>query len=256
MNEQEKFLKDLESDQNREVDILDMPLDGSTSAKEEDKKEDSNEGSEDDGDDEGLKPKNRRERRLLRKLDAERESSIFLAGKLEAREEAKKSVTEESDYLKSIERIYGTDTPEAQIATDLLKKALTGVRDDAEQRAYDRMKSDREREVAEERDSSKELDAFVEDIEDTYDVSLTEAQETSFFKLLQKMSPKDREGRVIGYADPHAVWEVFSERLKSKGTDNRAKDLSARSMVQSGASKESSLKDDASSRFLRENGII
>ena len=69
------------------------------------------------------------------------------------------------------------------------------------------------------------------------------------------MSPKDREGNVVSLADPYAVFEIFSEKLQ-KGTDNRAKSLSSRSMVQSGATKDSTLKDDAMERYLVENGII
>jgi hypothetical protein len=260
MNEQEQFLKDLENDQNRDVDVLDQPLipeQGDEDKGGEDKgDEDGDKGGDSDDDASGLKPKNRRERRLMRKLNEERESSIFLAGKLEAREEAKKAVTEESDYLKAVERIYGTDTPEAQLATDLLKKAITGARDDAENRAYERVKSERQGEIEATRNAQKQLDDVIDDIEDTYDVTLTEAQEKSYFDLLKKMSPKNSEGAVVSLADPHAVWEIFQDRLKKPGTASRAKDLSARSMVRSGASKESSLQDDASTRFLKDAGII
>lgn len=258
MNEHEQFLKDLGNDQNRGVDILDAPLvpeteqvTGATGVT-----GTTGQATDDEAIGDDLKPKNRRERRLMRKLQSERESSIFLAGKLEAREEAKRSVTEESDYLKAVERIYGTETPEAQLATDLLKKAIVGSREDAKREAIAEMKAERQRELDELRKAEDELDGFIDEIEDTYGVTLNETQEKSFFQLLQKMSPKDRDGKVINFADPHAVWEVFQDKLKSKGTDNRAKVLSNRSMTQSGASKESTLQDDTSARFLRENGII
>lgn len=258
MNETELFLKDLENDQNRGTDILDMPLvEDPTKVEETTTK--TEEGTTDEvveGEDGDLKPRNRRERRLMRKVQAERESNIFLSGKLQAREEAKTSISEESDYLKSVERIYGNETPEAQIATDLLKKAIIGAREDAKREAIEEIRSEREREKQAQAQAESVLDGFIEDIEDTYDVDLTEAQEKSYFQLLQKMSPKDSEGNVIDYADPHAVWEVFQERLQKRGTDTRAKVLSNRSMVQSGASKESTLTDDAHGRFLRDNGII
>lgn len=271
MSEQNKFLEDLGNDQNREVDILDQPLDPAA-AKEEGKQEDGATGEEGDGgvhkeegaegeEGDGLgkdvKPRNRRERRLVRKLQEERESSIFLAGKLEAREEAKRAVgSEEADYLGAVERIYGTETPEAQLATELLKKALVGVRDDAEARALAKYREERQQEQEAQRKAESELDNIVDDIEDTYDVTLTEPQERSFLQLLQKMSPKDKNGNVISLADPHAVWEVFQDKLKGKGTDNRAKTLSARSMTQSGAAKDSKLGEDATTRFLQESGII
>jgi len=253
MSEIDEFLKDVKDDQaTPETDVLDQPIvpDGEKPEGEVKSKDD------EEDDEEGVKPRNRRERRLLRKLDGERESNIFLAGKLAAREEAERTLTEESDYLKGVERIYGTETPEAQLATDLLKKAIVGARDDAETRAYERIKSERQKELEEEREATKALDNILDEIEDTYDVTLTEAQERSYFQLLQKMSSKDSEGNVISLADPHAVWEVFQEKLKSRTPVNRAKDLSNRSLTQSGASKDTTLQDDVVLRTLQDNGII
>lgn len=255
MNEQEQFLQDTNIDPNK-IDVLDQPL---FPVEDPEKGENSGDDAGDEhGDDDGkgeLKPRNRRERRLMDKLAAERESSSFLAGKLEARTEADRDVSsEEADYLKMAERIYGNETPEAQIATDLLKKAILGARDDAKKQAIEEMRSERTRETTEENDANRELDNIIDEIEDEYEVELTPAQETAYFTLLEKMSPK-RDGIVIEYADPHAVWEVFSERLK-KPADTRAKDLSSRSMVNSGSSKENNLSDDVAARFLKEQGII
>lgn len=248
MDEQQKFLEGLEGDQTP-ADIFELPLDGEPAVVTEE-----TEVEDTDGD---LKPKNRRERRLMRKLQEERESSMFLAGKLEARNEARSALDEESDYLKTVEHIYGTDTPETRTATDLLKKAMIGLRDDAENRAYDKIKAEQQREQQIELDATNELDSYIDDIEDTYDVELNPVQQTAYFQLLQKMSPKDRDGNVTQYADPHAVWEVFQEKITPKGTDNRAKALANRSMVQSGSpAKENSLQDDTHTRFLKENGII
>lgn len=252
-NEQELFLKDTEADVTK-VDVLDAPLVPDTTVKVEGESE---EGADGEGEPKDGEPKNRRERRLMAKLQAERESSMFLAGKLEARTEAGKAVTEESDYLKAVERIYGTDSPEAILATDLLKKAIVGAREDAKQAALTEMREERKREVEEERKATAELDGFVEEIEDEYNVTLTKPQQEAYFKLLERMSPKDSRGEVIEYADPHAVWEVFQEKLRKPSPDTtRAKDLSSRSMVKSGASVENRGTDDATARFLKEQGII
>lgn len=254
MNEVEEFLKDTESDPTK-VDVLDASLIPEDPVK-------GNEGTgADTNDDEGngeLKPRNRRERRLMDKLAAERESSSFMAGKLAARTEAERFISEESDYLKGVERIYGTDSPEAQIATDLLKKALVGMANDAEERAYQRIMSERDRETQEFTAAQTELDNIVDEIEDEYGVTLTAPQEKAFFTLLERMSPKDRDGNVREYADPHAVYEVFQEKLAKRPSPetNRAKDLSSRSMVNSGTSKESNLDNDVTARFLKEQGII
>lgn len=253
MNEIEKFLEDTAVDPTQ-VDVLNAPLIADDPAKGEGDK-----SAEDEGEGNGdLKPRNRRERRLMERLSQERESSSFLAGKLEARTEASKSLSEESDYLKNVERIYGTDSPEAQLATDLLKKALVGMRDDAEQRAYNRLTEDRRKEADEFKAAQTELDNIVDEIEDEYGITLTEPQERAFFTLLEKMSPKEKDGSVREYADTHAVWEVFQDKLKARPSTetNRAKDLSSRSMVNSGSSKESNLNTDVTARFLKEQGII
>lgn len=256
MNEQEQFLQDTEQDA-KKVDVLDAPLIPDESEK-------TKEGEvtvEGEGNEKGekgeVKPRNRRERRLSEALAAERESSSFLAGKLAARTEAQGALSEEKDYLKQVERIYGTESPEAQLATDLLKKALLGARDDAENRAYERIKGEREKEAEAQVAADSELDDMIDELEDEHGVNLTDSQEKSFFQLLEKMSPKDRDGNVIEYADPSAVWEVFAEKLKGRtASDTRAKDMSSRSMTASGASKESNLTDDVTARFLKDQGII
>ena len=253
-NELEKFLEDTETNL-KETDVLEAPL---VPSLEKEKEDDAGagEGEEGEGKDE-MKPRNRRERRLMQQLADEKTSAAFLAGKLEATTEARKAITEEEDYLKAVERIYGTDSPEATLATDLLKKAITGARDDAETRAYNRIKEEQQRDVEEEKAAEGELDSMIDTIEDEYGVTLSEPQERAFFQLLEKMSPKDKSGQVVQYADPHAVFEVFQERLKKPTeTNTRAKDLSSRSMVASGASTESKPVEDATARFLHEQGLI
>lgn len=257
MSELEQFLKDTETDVTK-VDVLDAPLIPDTSEKTtEEGKEDEGAGDDKSGQGEGAQPRNRRERRMKMQLDAERNASAFLAGKLEARTEAQKSVSEESDYLKGVERIYGAETPEAQLATELLKKAIVGARDDAENRAYERIKEETRKEADAQRAAESELDQMIEEIEDEHNVTLTEAQQRGYFQLMQKMSPKDADGNVTEYADPDAVWEVFQEKLQKRSTTaNPAKDMSSRSMTSSGSSTESKLNDDVHQRFLREQGII
>lgn len=257
MNEQEQFLEDLKGKEKERYDILSAPL----VPEEGEQQQDETVTTQDEDELEpvaGITPRNRQERRRLERLAADRESAIFLQGKLAAREEAKSTTTEESDYIKSIERIYGNETPEAQLATSLLKQAVLGARDDAKSQALAEMRAELQAQNAQVAEADSELEGFVEDIEDTYNVRLTESQEKSYFQLLEKMSPKDREGNVIEYADPHAVWEIFSERAKARGsaTTNRSKQLSDRSMTQSGASQGSQLKDDAAARFLKDQGII
>lgn len=263
MNVLNQFLKDTEQ-HSQGTDILDQPLypTGSTGATGEVESTTTGPAGPTGGDEEEVgeitkaKPKNRRERRLLAKLEAERHSSMQLAERLQTMTGAQKNIAE-AEYLKGIERIYGTDSPEAQMATELLRNALIGMGKDAEERAYQRIVSERQQAAQAEQEAQAELDGFIDEIEDTYGVELNESQERSYFQLLHKMSPKDRNGNVTGYADPHAVWEVFQERTKKKptGTD-RAKNLVNRSMNQGGAPDNSKIQEDSIVRFLKDSGII
>jgi hypothetical protein len=247
MNEQEQFLKELEQDAQQE-DPFGQPepvVDATP--------------DDDDPENQPESIKDRRHRRLEVKLQSEREANIALAARLEAVAEARReSNSEESDYLKKVERIYGTDTAEAITATDLLKQAIQGAKEDAKREALEEMRAERAQEQKEVQKESEALDTMLEELEDQYGVDLTskrsEATRTAFFTRLQKLSPKDSDGNVIAYADHHAVWEDLQAR--SKKTENRAKDVVSRGMTQSGSSVDSNLKDDATERFLRENGII
>lgn len=270
MNEVTQFLKDTEQSQG--VDILDQPLNPEEQAQPPAPAEETPEGDEPTGDEEEgkqlkgddeepedvepLKPKNRRERRLRQRLEAERQSAMQLAERLETMSSAQRAI-EEADYMKGLDRIYGNDTPEAQMATDLLKQAFSGAVKDAEERAYARVAQERQQAAQQEADAQAELDGFIDEIEDTYNVELSETQERSYFQLLHKMSPKDKNGNVIGYADPHSVWEVFQERSKKKAPANtKAKAIASRSLKQGGTPEPSKIQDDSTVRFLKENGII
>ena len=242
---QEEFLKDLEPEQN--VGALDQPIEteGEQPKEGEVKEETAEEKS------------NRRERRLQSKLQAERESSIALAARLEALTEANQARGDNSEdaYLKAVEKIYGTLTPEAVEATELLKKALVDVknasRDEALAMFREEQRKEREAVVTED----KTLDSMVEELEDEFGVTIDPQTEKSFFQLLEKMSPKDSEGNVIAYADHYAVWDELQSR-KPQPKVNRAKDLASRSMVRTGSSPQGTVEAEASERWLRENGII
>ncbi len=243
-NEQEEFLKSLEPKENQ-ADPFAQPTEAPT----EEKKEEEQEPTEEE-------KFNRRERRLQAKLQAERESSIALAARLEALSEAQKARTESApaEYLKSVERIYGTGSPEATEATELLKTALSGVETRATERALEMFREEQKR--AEEAVSKEEktLDGMLEEIEDETGQTLDAQTKKGFFSLLEKLSPKDSDGNIVAFADHHAVWEELQARKQPK--ENRAKELAARSMARTGASPTSTVEASAQERWLRENGLI
>lgn len=240
MNETEQFAEESKS-------ILDQPLNLEPEKVEE--KQEEEEQEED--------PQNRRERRLRDRLEKERIANIELNAKYSALSEAQKFRQEntEADYLKAVERIYGTDSPEATAATGLLKDALRGVEERATKSALEQFREEQRQAQERVRKEEETLDSYIEEIEDAHGITMTPQMQKSYFTLLEKMSPKDDEGNVVAYADPEAVYEVFSEKLSNR-TDNRAKELSSRSMVQGASGSSSKIEDDAAKRLLREAGIL
>lgn len=199
-------------------------------------------------------PRNRRERRLMEKLQAEKDAAIALAARLEAVSESQKVRTEESQFLEVAERIYGTQTPELREATELLKTALLGVKEEAKKEALAEFNAVRQKEQEAVQNAEKRLDEMVEQIEDEINADLSPAQRTEFFKLLEKMSPKDGQGNIVEYADHFAVWDIYQEKTKKPA--NPAKDIVARGMVQGGGSTPSNLSNDSHEAWLRSRGII
>lgn len=199
---------------------------------------------------------NRRERRQQAKLQAEREANIALAARLEAITDAQRArqESEPAEYLKSIERIYGTGSPEASEATELLKTALQGVERRATESALTQLREEQRQSAEAIAKEEKTLDGMIEEIEDETGQTMDAQTRTGFFSLLEKLSPKNEQGEVTAYADHYAVWEELQARKQPK--DTRAKDLASRSMVRTGASPDTSVGADAQERWLRENGLI
>lgn len=239
MNETEQF-----ADENKS--ILDQPL--NPEEPKEEKVEEEEEIEE---------PKNRAERRLRERLEKERIANIELNAKYAALSEAQKfrQESETPDYLKAVERIYGTDSPEAVAATDLLKNALRSVEERATSSALEKFREEQRQEAERIKQEEATLDSYIEEIEDAHGITMTPSMQKAYFGLLEKMSPKDENGNVIAYADPEAVYEVFSEKYQ-KRTDSKAKDLASRSMVQGSSGTQSKIEDDAAKRLLRDAGII
>lgn len=248
-NETDTFLDQTQGD-NKLLEMLNEPVSP--------EKEDGTEPSEPSVDDPETQPesvKDRRHKRLEAKLQAERESNIALNARLSQIMEAQKSRTDESaEYLKAVERIYGTNTPEALEATEILKTALRGVKDEARGEALEAFREERRQELQAEREAAQQLDSMIDELEDDYNVTISPTHQKAFFKLLEKLSPKDADGNIIEYADSHAVWEEYQQRQKTP--DTPAKNLAARSMVQGGNSAPSKLQTDSNERWLKEQGII
>lgn len=245
-SEQDDFLKDFPQQQ---VDILEQPLVEPTEPV----------ATEQAATEPTEVAPNRRERRLADKLQAERESSIALAARLEGITEAQRLQRESapSEYVKQIEKIFGTASPEAQEATNLLVSAVKGAEDRATERALDAFREEQRKQAEDAKKEEGALDDMVGDIEDTYNVTLDAATQKSFFTALERVSPKDKNGEVIAYADPHAVWEdMQTRRTQPTQQQTRARGLATRGMTQTGAQATTTVQEDAQERWLKDNGII
>lgn len=249
MSEQEEFLKELEV---KDDSVLDSPL----------VPDENQEKPEDE-----MKAKNRRERRLLEKNQQLREEAIAAQARLQALTEAREETknTEPSEFEMLVERIYGTATPEAQEATEILKRALRGVKESAKAealQAFSRINEEKESKAIQARQEEDNLENIEEDnlenimdeIEDAYGIDMSEGSEDrkGFLTLLEKLSPKDRDGSIIEFADPASTAELY---LAHKDKSSRAKDLASRSMVR-GGTPQTTVAKSAQDRFLAENGII
>lgn len=255
MDEQQKFLDQLEQD----IPNGD-PFAHLNETPEQGEEQQHEQPEEEPEDDDFLKPRNRREGRLEARLKAERESSIELAARYKAELEANTTRTEtRADYLTAVERIYGTETPEAREATEILKTAFQEATANAKREAMEAYEERISQADTAVREAEATLDTMVEDIEDEFDVDFStprgEKAKADFYMLLERMSPKDRDGNILYYADHISVWEEYEERLK-RAEDPTAKQLSSRSMSQGSTSGDSSLTTDVNERYLREQGII
>lgn len=200
--------------------------------------------------------KNRRERRLAEKLQTEREANIALNERVKVLSEVGRFREESGgDSLKEVEAIFGVDTPEKLAATNILKKALSGMGESAIEKAVERIEAKRAQEAEESRKQEKALDAILESVEEDHGIDMSvDSERKGFLKLLEKVSHKDDDGNITEWADADSVAELYLSRRDRSNV--RAKELSSRSMTRGGAAQPSKLESDATERFLRENGII
>ena len=202
--------------------------------------------------------KNRHVRRLEAKLQSEREASIAREAKIEALTEAQKlrQETSTAGWEEKARRIYGNDKPENAAASDLLVQSIKEATTAAKQEALEEARREyRERDEESNRES-KAVQGYIEQIEDQYGIDFTSTasareSQKEFRDLWFRLSPKDSNGDVLAYADPTEVYEIF----KSRQPANRAQEVASRGMVRS-QQTEKGVSDDATVKYLRDNGIL
>lgn len=233
-SEVDKFFETLPSEDKKEADVFD------------DKKEAESKPAEvvekPTEDEEDAPRKNRRERRMEQKYQQERESNILLAERLRAATELDNAKKENPDVDARLIEIFGTEETGKKLAkhfSDLLSETRTSAREEA-LREIDQQASREKEEVSE---AENLIDVGLESLEDAYDVDLTSntkeanARRRGFLELVEKMSPKDKDGTITDYADFNSVYEVFAEKTTEKIDNSRNKEIASRSMTRSGSQK-------------------
>lgn len=246
-SEVEKFFDELPASESALASIEEKPVVEQTPALE-------------DSEDDPESPKNRRERRLVAKIERERAGSIAVTEKL------RETTTELEKFKSAVSS--GTDDRLKEIFGDdekgkLLTKHFSELFSESETRAYQKALNEIESrstmEQQQEQAYGEEIDDEFDSIEDKYGVDLSSDSSKSvklrndFIDFMLAISPKDENGDISEYADFDAGFDAFSRtRVKA---ETRNKELAARTMTDSHSPSSPSANDDATERWLNENGI-
>ncbi len=211
-----------------------------------------------------LKVRRRRERRLEERYQREREANIELNARLQALAEARKETSSEAeDFLKVVEPLFGNDTPEKAYATEILQKALKGVfgkaKEEAVREALETIRAEQQEEEQQIAEASEYIDSVMETLEEEYGADFSNTKiRNGYLTFLEKISPKDRDGDLIEYADPFAAYELYMSRMK--GSTSRNKEVAARTMTESSATPregtQKTAEQESLERQLRDLGIL
>jgi hypothetical protein len=203
--------------------------------------------------------KNRRHRRLEQQLETEREARIRAEARAEVLSETRK-FAQETNVDERLLRLYGTDEngkEAARLQTDILNDYAARAKEEAKREMMDEQRASQ----AEQKQQEQFIDSELEALEDEHDIDLTSKspqarkQRNELLALVEKLSPKDKDGNVLNYADFSGAYEILkSQAVKPDNT--RQKQLASNSMTSSAPVDQSQAEADATKSWLQANGII
>ena len=206
------------------------------------------------------KPRDNREtRRLREQLQRERETGIALAERVKVLSEVKSEKIDTSTLDSRLARLFGTTDEGKQVAQDfssILAERDERIKEDALREFEARQAQEKQAQTKYEEQITSQLEA----IEDEYDVDLTSSAPAAkkarmeFLDLVQKLSPKNEDGELAGYADFNSTFEIYKQ-TKQKPDASRNKELASRTMKQSGSVNSDKAADDANLNYLRSIGL-
>lgn len=150
------------------------------------------------------------------------------------------SKEEQDEILSSLTEIVGNDTPQKVAAVNRLRKALAEGEDRAVKKAVEHLETVSQQEqqklTEEETRAEQELEDGFENIEEQFGVDLyaptNKKLKDEFIDFIIRVAPKDKQGEVVEYPDFQETFKLFKDTRKTP--NNRAKELSSRSMTRSG----------------------
>jgi len=187
-------------------------------------------------------PRNRREKRLMAKLQAEKEANIALNERLRVQSELKEKAADTKSIDPDLVRLFG-DTPEGKLAQEMFSKKFSETEENAYKRALGEIKAENERLEEVSAQDSREIDDGFSSVEDEYNVDLSgdtkesAALRNGFIDFLTTISPKDKNGEIVEYADFESSFDVYrklAEKGKPREVSERQKALADRSMASGG----------------------
>jgi hypothetical protein len=247
MSEVDKFFEGLPTQDKKVADVFEKPEEGKKEVQEPEKEENEH------------KAKDRRYRRLEKKLQEERESNIALAERIKILAELKQQETsvKTDDLDPELVEVFG-DTDVGKKIAKIFEKKLESVTERARQEALEEIKKSQNKEDELVKEYSNQIDEEFSRIEELYDVDLTGDSEQAiklretYVEELQRRSHKDRDGNIDAYPDFQATFEDVYERMKPDNSRNKA--VADRSMTRSGQA-DTKTDDDQMRNQLRALGI-
>lgn len=226
-NEIDKFFGDLPSEDKKVADVFEVPKD----------KPAEQAVVKEEGGEEGESHKNRRHRRLEEQLQRERESNIALNERIRTLAEVKAAEKDSGTLDPRLLRVFGDSDAGKQIAKDF-GEILAEETERAKTKALDEFRNEQSQAYQEQKESEAFIDSQLESLEDEHNVDLTSNSPAArkarreFLEMVEKLSPKDEEGNISGYADFESTFDVYQQTL-TKEQPTRQKEIASKSMQRS-----------------------
>lgn len=205
--------------------------------------------------------KNRRHRRLEQKNREKDEMNLQLLETVKTQAEMLKFKKETNGEIDPrLLQVFGT-TDDGKAVAKIFNDVLSETKREAEERAIEKLKAERLKEIEETNKFSEFIDGKLEELEDEHGVDFTSGSPASikaqkeFLSLVTKLSPKDETGQLTTYADFDSTFELWQQSRTKNQDNSRQKELGNRSMQRSGSADTTKADQDAQLKWLRENGI-